>query len=111
MTDKPIGPAAAARELWEPLKKVFQAANLTPDPNMETNIEAIILKHCPEEKAAPELLEIAAKALEWWHIDNSNFEKQEPEFIQLAHKSEIARQAAIAKVEPPTTTTPKPEEQ
>lgn len=57
MTDKPTGPAAAARELWEPLKKVFQAANLTPNPNMETNIEAIIKKHCLEDKAVGKLVE------------------------------------------------------
>jgi len=47
--------------------------------------------------AAPELLEIAAEALNWWHADDSNFDKREPEFIRLAHKSEIAREAAIAK--------------
>jgi len=62
MNNKPTGPAAAARELWEPLKKVFQAANLTPNPNMVTNIEAIILKHCPDDKGAEKLMEAFIEA-------------------------------------------------
>ena len=49
--------------------------------------------------ASPELLEIAAAALVNWHAKDSNFHKAEPEYIRLAHKLVIVRQAAIAKAE------------
>ena len=49
--------------------------------------------------AAPDLLDIAAAALNWWHDNDANFERKEPAFIKLAHKSEITRTAAIAKAE------------
>jgi hypothetical protein len=47
--------------------------------------------------AAPELLEIAAEALNWWHDDNASLNKGEPKFIELAHKLDLVRDAANAK--------------
>lgn len=43
------------------------------------------------------LLEIAALALNWWHADDANFDNDEPDFIKLAHKCDIARELAMSK--------------
>jgi hypothetical protein len=59
-------------------------------PDMAAEIERL-----KAEKA--ELLEIAALALNWWHGDDANFDNEEPDFIKLAHKCEIARDCAVDK--------------
>lgn len=39
--------------------------------------------------------ELAVRVIQWWHDDDRNFGKEEPDFIQLAREFPGAREEAI----------------
>lgn len=60
MTDKLTGPAEAAREIDKLQEEWFCRQITSREPNREeraSTIEAIILKHCPQDKAVDGLVE------------------------------------------------------
>lgn len=72
MTDKPTGPAAAANE-------IIDAYNLEA---LTETIEAIILKHCPQDKAVEKLVEVLQLCVtEFERIDKKTcYSEREPEW-------------------------------
>ena len=63
MTDKPIGPAAAAREIDR--QYATWMTEVTARAKRLDAIEAIILKHCPQDKAVGELVKVSRRLSEW----------------------------------------------
>lgn len=78
MTDKLTGPSAAAGEIDN--QYATWMTQVTARAKRLDAIEAIILKHCPQDKAAGKLVEALKECISWIQATTYMAKKLSPDF-------------------------------